>query len=197
MKLTKAGENGEIHQVLNISGFDQAPDGFVQVDDSLDDLALIELHYLKGGELKERLPRPSPNHIWVLASESWRLDLSMLRTSKFYEIDQACRLAIVSGFVSYALGVPHHYPSKVTDQQNLAASVLASYDPENASDWMTPFWSSDASGEWVFRPHTGAQIREVGRDAKSAVLAYQFKNEQLQSAILAATTAEEIQAIAW
>lgn len=116
---------------------------------------------------------------------------------KAYEINQKCRSSIVSGFVSSALEAPFNYPSKITDQQNLAASVLASYDPENTSTWTTPFWCSDDSGHWEFRPHTAAQIREVGRDAKSAILALQFKNEQLQAEIQAASTVEVLEAIAW
>jgi hypothetical protein len=120
-----------------------------------------------------------------------------LQLRKKNEVNQGCKSAIVSGFVSYALGEPHHYPSKTLDQQNLAASVLDSYDPENAPDWTTPFWCSDAAGEWAFRRHTASQIREVGRDAKSSILGYQFHNEQLQAQIAAATTAEELDSITW
>jgi hypothetical protein len=116
---------------------------------------------------------------------------------KSKEISNACRMAIVSGFTSMALGEEYSYPSKTIDQQNLAASVLASYDPENPPEWLTPFWCMDESGQWAFRPHTALQIREVGRDAKSNILGYQFHNEQLQALISSATTIEELDAISW
>lgn len=120
-----------------------------------------------------------------------------LQLKKSAEIDNACRLKIVSGFKSSALGGEYFYPSKVIDQQNLAASVLASYDPTNSNDWLTPFWCADIDGNWDFRPHTASQIREVGRDAKSAILGYQFHNEQLQTQIKAASTKEQLDAITW
>lgn len=157
------------------------------------------VYYKDAVEIRMRDPRPSDSHTWVVTNNvgAWAVDLSLCKRDKSRSILQACQLAIVSGFVSYALGKPYHYPSKVTDQQNLAASVLASYDPDNEPDWTTPFWCSDAAGEWAFRPHTAAQIRKVGRDAKTAIIAYQFKNEGLQADISAATTVEEIAAILW
>lgn len=157
------------------------------------------VYYKDAAEIRMRDPRPSDSHAWVVTNNvgAWAVDLSLYKRDKSRSILQACQLAIVSGFVSYALGQPYHYPSKTLDQQNLAASVLASYDPDNAPDWTTPFWCSDAAGEWAFRPHTAAQIREVGRDAKTAIIAYQFKNEGLQADISAATTVEEIAAILW
>lgn len=197
MKLIKSNQDGQITQVLNISSFDAVPDGFSQVDEAINDVDLINLHYVKDGYLRERPSMPSLNHRWDNLAESWILDIDSLRNSKSIEIEQACKLAIVSGFISWAMGAPYHYPSKVTDQQNLAASVLASYDPENDAFWNTPFWCSDSAGDWDFRSHTAAQIREVGRDAKSAILAYQYKNESLQNAISAAETAEQIAAITW
>lgn len=157
------------------------------------------IYYKDDAEIKTRDPRPSENHTWLVTNNvgAWAVDLSLYKQDKSQSILQACQVAIVSGFVSYALGDPYHYPSKTLDQQNLAASVLASYDPENAFDWTTPFWCSDAAGEWAFRPHTAAQIREVGRDAKSTIIAYQLRNESLQAEISAAISAEQLDAIIW
>jgi len=171
--------------------------GAIEVNRELYDAPDKSIYYLSGNDIHTRLARPTPNHVWDIEAESWLLDLTALRHSQSFKVDQACKLAIVSGFVSYALGDPYQYPSKTTDQQNLAASVLDSYDPDNNSDWTTPFWCLNEAGEWAFRPHTAAQIREVGRNAKSAILACQFKNEQLQAAIAAADTTEEIEAITW
>lgn len=157
------------------------------------------IYYKVAGEIQVRAPRPSDNHAWLMVDETyqWVPVLTKLQAAKSADILMECQKAIVSGFESNALGAAYHYPSKVLDQQNLAASVLASYDPENPSGWLTPFWCADEAGEWEFRPHTAAQIRQVGRDAKSAVLGFQFHNEQLQAQILAANTQEAVEAITW
>lgn len=197
MKLLKLDDSGNINVVINASNIETIPDGFLAFDTDEDDLVLIRQRFVKNGVLKERVEKPSDNYIWKLDDEIWQLDLNLLRQSKSQLINQACQSTIVSGFISYALGDEYHYPSKTTDQQNLAASVLASYDPENEPTWSTPFWCADGSGKWEFRPHTASQIREVGRDAKAAILGFQFNNEQLQAQISMASTAEEIEAITW
>lgn len=119
------------------------------------------------------------------------------RRDKSAAISQSCRSAILSGFDSSALGCLHHYPSQLTDQQNLASSVLASLLPGLPDEWTTPFWCSDTSGVWAFRLHTAAQIQQVGQDAKAAILAAMGKNEVLQAQIVAATSIESLDAIEW
>lgn len=67
--------------------------------------------YVSNGALSQ-VPPPS-------AAEQLA-DAKAIQTSK---ISAACAAAIISGATSSALGVPHVYPTKVTDQQNLTASV--------------------------------------------------------------------------
>jgi hypothetical protein len=114
-------------------------------------------------------------------------------------IDAACAAAIVSGFTSSALGSAYTYPSKVTDQQNLAASVLASILPGVTTGWTTPFWCADSTGMWSWVNHTAAQIQQVGADSKTAILGYQSQNAQLQAQLVAAniTTVDQVAAIVW
>ena len=193
-KYIQVNSGGEIVTVLNSVG--QVTPDFIEVDSSLSDVALLENYYFKYS-LKYRGSKPGDFYNWNNVDELWVVDLIAMMSTKSADIELSCASAIVSGFVSYALGAPYHYPSKTTDQQNLAASVLASYDPENPANWLTPFWCADVLNQWAYRPHTGAQIREVGRDAKSAVIGFQFHNEQLQAQIRAATTPEEIEAITW
>jgi hypothetical protein len=112
-------------------------------------------------------------------------------------LSAACAAAIVSGFTSSALGAVHTYPSKVTDQQNLNASVTASLLPDIGTDWVTQFWCADATGAWAWTTHTAAQIQQVGKDGMSAVLALQDKNAQLAAEVIAATTVAAVQAVVW
>ncbi|GAC1460657.1 MAG: hypothetical protein NVSMB70_06270 [Chamaesiphon sp.] len=63
--------------------------------------------------------------------------------------------------------------------------------------WNTPFWSADSTGAWSYYPHMASQIKQVGRDAKSSILANLQKNQNYQSQIQAATTPSAVQAIVW
>ncbi len=119
-----------------------------------------------------------------------------LRARKVAEISQACSAQIVGGFTSSALGADHHYPAKPQDQANLIASITDSLLAGSDPTWTTPFWCADSAGVWDFRPHTIAQIQQVGREGKAATLAAMGKNEALRQQIMAAT-AEQLQSIQW
>lgn len=109
----------------------------------------------------------------------------------------ACASAITNGFTSSALGATYTYPSSQTDQTNLAASVLHSLFPDLASDWTTLQICCDSAGVWEYRPHTAAQIQQVGTDMKDGILALLVKNAGLQSQISLAATIEDVQAVTW
>ena len=140
-------------------------------------------------------PRPSPSHYY--ANGAWAPDIEKVRAGRSREISNACALDITGGFESNALGAPHHYPAKTTDQQNLSASVLDSLLPGLPGDWVTPFWCANEAGDWSFVPHTAVQIQQVGRDAKQAILTRMAKNEQLQQTIASATRVDQLAAISW
>jgi hypothetical protein len=123
--------------------------------------------------------------------------LAAVQSAKVAELSAACRAAILAGFTSSALGEPYSYPAKDTDQQNLNASVVASLLPGLADDWVTPFWCADSAGAWAFRMHTVAQIQQVGKDGKAAIVAAMVKNQTLADEAAAATTVAAVQSIAW
>lgn len=119
------------------------------------------------------------------------------QTAQKAAVSLACQDAILAGFTSSALGSPHTYPAKFTDQQNLNASVTASLLPGVDASWTTPFWCADAEGNWCYAAHTAAQIQRAGSDGKAAILVCLTKNQQLAAQIDAATTIEAVQAINW
>lgn len=123
--------------------------------------------------------------------------LEEIRAAKVAELSAACSGAIVGGFVSPALGAPHTYPSRATDQTNLMGSVVASMLPGVGPDWSTPFWCAAASGEWAFRPHSAAEIQAVGADGKSSIVACQARLADLVALVGLADNASEVSAILW
>lgn len=118
-------------------------------------------------------------------------------TARLAAIAGACSATILEGFASSALGAEHRYPAKLTDQSNLQASVLASLFPGLASDWTTPFWCQDATGTWAYRPHTAAQIQQVGTDGKNAINACIAHKIALEQQLSKAKTLAEVEAITW
>lgn len=123
--------------------------------------------------------------------------LDEVKAAKLAEITAACEKAITGGFTSRALGDTYTYPSTPTDQLTLSANVLSSLLPNLPADWTTLQICADKAGNWAYRPHTAAQIQQVGADGKAAILACLTKKAQLQAKIEAATDVKTVQAIAW
>lgn len=111
----------------------------------------------------------------------------------------ACQAQIYAGFTSSALGAPYIYPATGKDQMNLAGSVLESLYPNLPANWTTLFWCADVSGAWALRPHTIAQIHQVGADGKAAITSAISKNATLaaQVADAATDTIAKVEAIVW
>lgn len=120
-----------------------------------------------------------------------------LRAAQIATLSVACQAAIVSGFASDALGAVHSYPSKLVDQQNLAANVLSSLLPGLPGDWTTMQMCANGQGQWAYRPHTAAQIQKVGADGKAAILAHLMTNAALAAQVATKTTANTIAAVVW
>lgn len=164
---------------------DEPPVGvsYIEVGDA-DYLNWCNLSYQDGAIV----PTPGPSAAQQLATS---------QAAQKASVSQACQDAILAGFTSSALGSPHAYPAKFTDQQNLNASVTASLLPGVDANWTTPFWCAGADGNWTYAEHTAAQIQRAGADGKAAILACLTKNQQLAAQIDAATTIEAVQAITW
>lgn len=134
--------------------------------------------------------------------------LAYVQAKKIAGLSDVCNKMILGGFKSNALGDEYHYPSYEGqdesgvwhyDQTNLAGSILDSLLPGVAEDptWFTPFWCADKNDTWAMRPHSAAQIQQVGRDAKTWKLTCMAKLAQLQGAVMTAHTVDEVNAIGW
>jgi hypothetical protein len=108
----------------------------------------------------------------------------------------ACAEAIQVGIVCNALGADHTYPTSLTDQQNLTATVLAA-QVNGVADEPYMFWCADSNGVWARRPHTAAQILAVGETVRAHVVAQQDRYEAKLAEIDAAAAPETINAISW
>lgn len=135
----------------------------------------------------------------ALAAADPEPDLATAQATQNALLRTACKLAIIGGggFASSALGAVHGYPTDPDSKENLIGSVLDSVVPGLPDGWTTPFWCADLSGKWALVDHTAAQIQEVGRDSKAAVVAAQQKYAGLLTQVAAATTVADVQAVAW
>ena len=120
-----------------------------------------------------------------------------VQAAQITTLSAACATEIVGGYQSSALGSVHTYPAKPTDQINMLGSVTASLLPGLSTGWTTPFWCADDKGAWSFQMHTAAQIQQAGADGKTAVATSQTKLATLSAEVMAATTADAVNAIVW
>lgn len=131
------------------------------------------------------------------------LTLEGAQLAQIAQLSVDCQNAILAGFDSAALGATHHYPARVQDQANLAASVLRStLSPSQVAGWTTPFWCMDSTGAWSLAAHTPAQIQQVGDDGSAAIIACIVKNQNLVTQVMAvqdmtAMGIAQVQAIIW
>ena len=128
-------------------------------------------------------------------SESEPVLLPIVKADCAATTSAACQALIYAGFQSSALGKPYLYPAKDTDQQNLIASVVDALMNTGTPGYSTAFWCADSAGVWAYRPHTAAQIQQVGKDGKAAILAALTRNAVAQAAIAAATSVAAVQAV--
>jgi hypothetical protein len=114
----------------------------------------------------------------------------------------AASAVVVAGSVRLAGGVPYLCVVGGTTGETEPAWPATADALVNDGDaqwelWTTEFWCADSSGTWAWTEHTAAQIIQVGRDLKAAILALQAKNATLAAKVMACTTIAAVQAITW
>lgn len=120
--------------------------------------------------------------------------VNLAQQSQIQAIDDACAAAIVGGFPSSALGQAYTYPSKMTDQQNLAAAVQRSMLPGFTS---VLFWCADRYGQWAMRGHNQAQIQQVGIDGFNWISKCIAKKAALEVQVMGLQDPDAIAQIVW
>ncbi|WP_322009218.1 hypothetical protein [Paraburkholderia sp. J12] len=120
--------------------------------------------------------------------------LANAKAAKISVLQDACATALVTGFVSSALGAAHTYPSKKNDQDNLQSAVVASASAQGDT-WATPLWCEDQSGAWTYTAHTTAQVAQVNVDWVAFRTAAQSKYAAAVAQVNAATTADAVAAV--
>lgn len=166
--------------------------GTVYSTETGEPVAFDELGELPAG-LTE-IPPPSPAHHW--ANDAWALDIEAqaqrVHDEQVQAINHACESAITNGFWSTALGPRHHYSSRLDDQLNLTGAVLRGLDMSYAC--------RDEQGVKAFRPHTYAQLRQVGDDFTLYKLQLLQRADELKQQLdlaLAAGDTEAMELISW
>lgn len=99
---------------------------------------------------------PQAGQLWN--GERWIDDIALAAETRYQEqiqaLNLACESEITGGFWSSALGSSYRYSSQLEDQLNLTGMVLRGLDGA--------FACYDVNGVKAFRPHTAAQLRQVG-----------------------------------
>lgn len=158
---------------------------------------LNQTRYYKNGALHERDAALNAHSIWNNDLAIWQVNLPMLKAEKSASITESCKNEIIGGFISNALGADYLYPNNAEDQTNLSGTVLMSTLPTQPPGAVYLFKCKSADGIWDFRPHTAAQVQQVGAASYAFILAARVKNATLQAQIIAATTSAQVEAVQW
>ena len=98
----------------------------------------------------------------VTVSDHELLNLSTYKSSAIKKVNRECREKIESGFLSSALGSPHHYGLKLHDQQNLSDQQAFS----SITNEPQLFKCTNSEGDEEYRPHSPDQLLEVSGNAQ-------------------------------
>lgn len=113
--------------------------------------------------------------------------IEVVHSNRTQDINQKCEAAITGGFWSAAIGEQYLYGSQLDDQLNLTGMVLSGKD--------NPYACRDQTGRKEFRPHTAAQLRQVGDDFTLFKLQLLQKANDLKQALDAALAAGDLPAV--
>ena len=146
------------------------------------------------GDIPDHLTLEVPTEFedYIVYDNGWTVKLDRLKT--FYKnlLRKKCEDEIVKPFPSSALGSEWHYDCRKEDQNNLLSKLLSS-DTDSTSKIL---YAYDLV-EWQEIEHTNAQLHQVNTDMEIHIQAKRSHLYIKISAINAASTVEEVKAIAW
>jgi hypothetical protein len=113
--------------------------------------------------------------------------LDQLKDVKRLQWERVRRAAILDGFQSSALGLPHFYSGAPLDQIAMISAIILQRDAR--------IFCRDGTDRWAMRQHSVAQISEAFQDGRTAIDAVMDKYCLLLEQIEAATTPQALAAI--
>ena len=154
------------------------------------DFELYNAGYIRGADDK---PKEKPSYVPTLDEQ---------KVVRLQQIDTWTAASITGGFVSLASDQAAKYDSDKDDQSNLMLMLQAAQSPDFATH---PIYQGKiplravpvGQTEKVVLQHDATQMRQVVDDMALHIGACKQKGWQLQAAVAAATTAEEVEAIKW
>jgi hypothetical protein len=148
------------------------------------------------GLVVELPPRPSAHH--VVDGGAWVVDFGNLRARKIADLKASCEAACRTGWISSALGAPHTYDTdKDRDQVTLTALAVAALQQIMLGNtaWTYDVTCADAAGVKTMRPHTAAQLAQVGTEVQEMIKDNKARYYQLLAELEAAFQDGDEQAI--
>lgn len=181
--MIKLAEIGADNRVLSI----------VEVESYLHSFALRRSHR----DISNMTPEPGIGWFWDGKSfdpDPPKVAVVDLIPHYISTMTEACRIVLLAGFSSDALGSLHTYPSAEIDQRNLTAAMAGTIAA--ADGWMTVLWCR-SDGAWLLADHTAAQVKIVMDSWLAYRTAQQRKLAALLAEIRAAPTQKALAEIIW
>lgn len=125
--------------------------------------------------------------------------LSWCKQLKVEEMSEACRLSIVSGFVSSALGTAYIYDSDMEDQINLAGAYIVTLpNANNPSGSSIPYACRDQTTMVKsYITHSNEQLLQVLQEGAARKLLLLQTFNELRDDINAATDLQQVNDFTW
>lgn len=146
--------------------------------------------YIKAGQIVPFPEQPDPAHRWDWTLMEWAdpRDLATIKADKWEAIKRARRVAEVSGFYVYGIGM---FDSDAKSQARITAEASRARG-QGAYEGMT--WTladnSKAFLDWQ-------DMLKVDRTLGEHLSSLHDRSQQIRAAIAAATTGDEVIALAW
>ena len=143
-------------------------------------------YYVDNGQLVEKPERPSPEHTFDYAAKQWVYDLTGHRDAKWTEVKSARTEEELSTFVWN----DHSFDCDEVSQRRIQGAVhLASMDTSTVTEWTL--------ADNTTQTFNAADLQEIGKALSDHVKQCHDRGRILRQQIQAATTQEELEAIAW
>lgn len=147
---------------------------------------LARTHWVENGILMSLGPRPSEWH--NISNKEWVFDALAMRSFVSELVGSYCKIILLSGFRSCALGDAHHYDSDDVDQLNLLTAKIAG----NGYSCRC----TNSNGVRGMHSHTKDQLAVLFNDWMATKTAILGKCYEIKDALASSESYDEISSIA-